>query len=115
VNQATSSIVTTNIATIIEATDTIAKTNEPTIIIETTNTTIVLVAMTRTPRTASPTRSRMIARVITSKKKQQYHAQCPVLSVERGHLVWKKELLLLKISSALSVPVLLLLEQQELR
>ncbi len=47
--------------------------------------------------------------------KQQGHAQWPVLFVEHGLFVWKKELLLLKISFALLFLVLLSLKQQEVQ
>jgi hypothetical protein len=64
-NQATSSI----IATIIEATGAIATIANMTIVIKTINTTIVLNTTTMTQRAASPTKKRMIASVITSRKR----------------------------------------------
>ncbi len=64
VNQATS-IVATSTASIIKATDTIAKTKDLTIIIKMIDATFILVVTTRTPRTASPMRRRMIASAIT--------------------------------------------------
>jgi hypothetical protein len=66
--------------------------------------------MARNIRALSPTRRRMVASTITSRKKQQGHAQWPVLLFERGHLVQKKELLLLKISFTPLVLFLLLLK-----
>jgi hypothetical protein len=66
VNQATSTIIATSIASTIEATDVIATTGNPTIDIETIDATIVLhVVTTRTLRTASPTKRWMIASTIT--------------------------------------------------
>jgi hypothetical protein len=57
VNEATSSIVTTSIATIIKATNTVAMTANPTIVIKTIDVTIILVATIRTLRgAASPTK-----------------------------------------------------------
>jgi hypothetical protein len=69
VNQATSSTVATNIATTIKATDMIATIANLTIVIETIDAMIVVDAMTRTQGTTSPTTRRMIASVITSRKK----------------------------------------------
>ncbi len=68
-NQATSSIVATSIATIIKATNAVAMTADLTIIIKTIDAMIDLVAMIRTRRAASPTKRRMIASVITSRKR----------------------------------------------
>jgi hypothetical protein len=65
VKQATSSIVATNIATIIKATNAIAMIANLTVVIETVNATIILVAKIRTLRAASPTKRRMIASMIT--------------------------------------------------
>jgi hypothetical protein len=55
--------------TIIKATNMIAMTNNPTIVIKMIDATIALVVTIRTLRTASPIRRRMIAHVITSRKK----------------------------------------------
>jgi hypothetical protein len=66
-NQATSSIFATSIATIIVATNTIATTADLTIVI--INTTIALVTTIRTQSAASPTKRRMIASAITSRKR----------------------------------------------
>ncbi len=76
-NQATSSIVATNIAITIKVTDTIAMISDLTIIIKRINATIVLNATTRTQRAASPTkrRRRIITNAITSRKEQQGYAQ----------------------------------------
>jgi hypothetical protein len=66
-NQATSSIIATSIATISKATNVIAMTDNPTIDIKTINATIFLVVATRTLQTASPTKR--IASAITSRKR----------------------------------------------
>jgi hypothetical protein len=66
--QAIGSIVT-RIPTIIEAINAIAMTNDMTIVTEIINATIILIAKTRTKRTKSPTRRRMIASAITSRKR----------------------------------------------
>jgi hypothetical protein len=68
VNQATSSIIAINIATIVGATDAIATIANLTIAIKTIHATIVLNATTRTQRAASSTKRRMIASTITSRK-----------------------------------------------
>jgi hypothetical protein len=68
-NQATSSIVATNIATTIEVTDVIATIANLTIIIKTIDAMIVVNTMTRMQGTTSPTTRRMIASVITSRKR----------------------------------------------
>ncbi len=66
---ATSSIFATNIMTFIKGTNAIVTTDNPTIVIKMIDATIVLVAMTRSLRTASPTRRRMIASVISPRKR----------------------------------------------
>jgi hypothetical protein len=69
VNQATSSIVATNIAITIKATNVIATIVDLTIIIKTIDAMIKVSAMTRTQRATSPTTKRMIATVITPRKR----------------------------------------------
>ncbi len=69
VNRATSSIVATSIATIIEGANTVATIADLTIVIETIDITIILIAAIKTQRTASPTKTRMITSVITSTKR----------------------------------------------
>jgi hypothetical protein len=69
VNQATSSTIVTNIATTIKATDVIVVIPDLTIIIEMINAMIVVNATTRLQETTSPTTRRMIASVITSRKR----------------------------------------------
>jgi hypothetical protein len=68
-NQATSSIVATNIATIVKATGTIATIADMIIVIKTINAMIVLAMTTRTQRAGSPTKRRMIISAITSRKR----------------------------------------------
>jgi hypothetical protein len=60
VNQANVSITVINIATIIEATNSIAMINNPTIIIETINATIALEVTTRTQKAPGPTTRMMM-------------------------------------------------------
>jgi hypothetical protein len=69
VNQATSSTVATNIPITIKATNVIATIANLIIVIETINPMIMVDAMTKTGGTASPTTRRMIASVITSRKR----------------------------------------------
>jgi hypothetical protein len=69
VNRATSSTVATNIAITIKLTDMIVMITNLIIVIETIDTMIVVDAMTRMQRTASPTTRRMIASAITSRKR----------------------------------------------
>jgi hypothetical protein len=69
VNQTTSRIVATSIATIIKATNAIATTAGLTIGIKMINTTIALVTTVRPQRAASPTKRRMITSAITSRKR----------------------------------------------
>jgi hypothetical protein len=69
VNQATSSIVATSTTTIIKATNVIVTTKDPTFVIKKINATIILIAMIRSLRTASPTKRRIIASAITSRKR----------------------------------------------
>ncbi len=69
VNRLTSSIVATNIVTTIEATNAIITIANLTIVIKTINTTIVLDTTTRTWRVARPTKRRMIASAMTSRKR----------------------------------------------
>ncbi len=69
VNQATGSIVVTNIMTTIKATDAIATIADPTIVLKKIDASIILNTTTRTQRAASPTKRRMIAGVITSRKR----------------------------------------------
>ncbi len=66
--QATGRIVA-RIATIIEATNANATTDDPIIIIKIIDTTITLITKTRTTRATSPMRRRMIASMITSRKR----------------------------------------------
>jgi hypothetical protein len=68
-NQATSSIVATSTLTTIKVTNAIAMTNYPTILIKMIDATIVLVATVRTLSATSPTKRRMIAIAITSRKR----------------------------------------------
>jgi hypothetical protein len=68
-NQATSSIITTNIAITIEATNAIVMIPNLTIIIKMIHAMIVVNATTSTQRATSPTTRRMIASVITPKKR----------------------------------------------
>jgi hypothetical protein len=113
-NQATSSIVATSIVTTIEATNAIATTDNPTIVIAPINATIVLFTTIRNLRAASPTKKGWLqAQSLHQEKEWWGHAQWPVLFVEHGRLIWKKEPLLLKVSFALLFPVSLSLEQQE--
>jgi hypothetical protein len=69
VNRATVNIAVVNIATIIEATNATAMIDNPTIIIKTIGATIALNVTTRTRRATSPMTRRMIASVITSRKR----------------------------------------------
>jgi hypothetical protein len=69
VNQATSSIVVTNIVTNIKATNAIATIADPTIVLKTIEAKIILNTTTRTHKAASPTKRMMIASVITSRKR----------------------------------------------
>jgi hypothetical protein len=69
INQATSSIVATNIATTIEATIAIVTIADLIVFIETTVATIILDVITRTQRAASPMKRRMNASAITSAKR----------------------------------------------
>ncbi len=68
-NQATSSTVATNIAITIKATDVIATIADLIIIFKTIDAMIVVIAMTRAQGTTSPTTRRMIASMITSRKR----------------------------------------------
>ncbi len=68
-NRATGSIVATNIAPIIGATNAIATIANPTIVIKMIDATIALDVTTRTQRAASPTKRRMIASAITLRKR----------------------------------------------
>jgi hypothetical protein len=68
-NQATGSILVINISSTIEATNAIAMIANPTIVIKTIDSTIVINGTTRTQRAASPTKRRMIAGAITSRKR----------------------------------------------
>jgi hypothetical protein len=98
-----------------EATNAIATTSDLTIIIKTIYATIVLIATIRTQRATSPTKRRMIASVITSRKR----AMRPCKMTSPFCRVWaicpEKESLLLKISFGLSFLVSLLFKQQELQ
>jgi hypothetical protein len=84
VNQATSSIVSTSIATIINATKAIAMIANLTIIIKTIDAMIVVVTKIRTLRAGSPTKRRMIARVIASRKR----ATIPCTMTSPLHQAW---------------------------
>ncbi len=68
-NQATVNIAVTNTTITIKATDAIATITDLTIIIKTIDAMIVVNAMTRTQRATSPTTRRMIASVITPRKR----------------------------------------------
>jgi hypothetical protein len=68
-NQATISIVVVTTVTIIEATNAIAMITDLTIVIKTINAMIALDVMTRTQKAPSPTTRRMIASVITPRKR----------------------------------------------
>jgi hypothetical protein len=70
VNQATRSIIATNIPITIKATDVIGTIADLIIVIETIDAIILADAMTRTQGTTSPTTRRMIASAITSKEKE---------------------------------------------
>jgi hypothetical protein len=100
--------------TIIEATNVIVTTDNPTIVIKKINPTIILVATAGTIRATSPMKRRRIASAITSRKRATRPCTMTSPLLERGHLVWKKELLLLKISFTLLFWVSLWLMQQEL-
>jgi hypothetical protein len=69
VNQDTVSIVVVNIATAIKAADATTMIANPTIVIKTIDTTITLYATTRTQRAPGATTRRMIASVITPRKR----------------------------------------------
>jgi hypothetical protein len=69
VNQATGSIVVTNIMTTIKATNAIATIADPTIVLKMIDAKIILNTTTRTQRAASPTKRMMIASAITSRKR----------------------------------------------
>jgi hypothetical protein len=69
VNQATASITVATTTTIIEATNTTAMIADLIIVIQTIDAMIVVDVMTRTQGTASPTTRRMIASVITLRKR----------------------------------------------
>jgi hypothetical protein len=73
-NQATSSIVATNIAITIEATNVIATIANLNIVIKTIDAMIMVNATTKTQRATSPTTRRMIASMILQEKEQQGHA-----------------------------------------
>jgi hypothetical protein len=68
-NRATSTTVTTNIATTIKATNMIAMIANLIIVMKTFNAMIVVDATTRIQGTTSPTTRRMIASMITSRKR----------------------------------------------
>jgi hypothetical protein len=99
--------------TTIKATYVISMTNNMTVAIETINTKITLIAKTRTTRTKSPTRRRMIASAISSRKR----VTRPCTTTSPFHQAWtlcpEKESLLFKISFLLLLPFLLMLEQQQ--
>ncbi len=112
VNQATTSIAVATTVTIIKATDSTAIIADLIIVIETINAMIVVDAMTRTWRTASPTTRRMIASVITSRKRVTRPCtmtsplcRAPAVRPEKGSIL---------ISFALLLSFLLSLKQQKL-